>query len=544
MKAAWKGSLILIWMTQLVHKTTGEQSRSEILVKTIQESWTSLAQKLKDVEYTATTWLPGTHPFNYFKYKIIDRALSFPAAINNCKAQGGGLLYGDKDITKYIPNLPDKTEVWYSTKDTMPLLAMKPDDIQYFSENIGTCYTVYKTEPVLTAAAKEVECQQSHKSVCIKMADEHRELYTYRQDIQDLNELAPQIAKEDKATISALLRMLKIGKPAEDLHHPASLEQTIQLLSSIDNSLSDVYTNTPYFPDKATVMASIYSIRNTAHTLLSLVIAQHIENYSRKIDTLIATTITHSSTENEDEEGSQISDENKNYQIALEIQNIQKDITDIKGQNTKIEEQLQNYQENVNKVEEYTKRVETSIGRIDTNQRKLKTAKDNLKALNKRLNNWIQETVNQRANKTEEETEAIQKQNLNSTNTVKLPKVLLDFLQNEEYIWIATSVTILVTLIAIINSIVTCVYAKKAATRNKKMKKHLQINLKQNEEGDVETAFIQKGSRLDKIECRLTKLEKITKILHQQVKQQQTQTQQNSTKKKAPSVPLRPTNMK
>ena len=157
-------------------------------MRTIQDSWTNLAQKLEEAEYTSSTWSPGTHPVNYFKYKIVERALSFPAAINNCKAQRGGLLYGDKDITNFIPDLPNKTEVWYSTKDTRPLLAMKPEDVQYFSDNIGTCYTVYKSEVIRATAAKEVECQQSHKSVCIKMIEEHRELYTYKQDIQDLQE--------------------------------------------------------------------------------------------------------------------------------------------------------------------------------------------------------------------------------------------------------------------------------------------------------------------------------------------------------------------
>ena len=110
--------------------TLEAESRSKTLLGTIKNSWSNIAQKLSDIDHTTGPWTPGTHPFNHFKYKIIRRKITFAAATRNCGRLSGSLLHGDIDIAKYIPELEKETKIWYSTKDTRPIMAMKNEDIQ------------------------------------------------------------------------------------------------------------------------------------------------------------------------------------------------------------------------------------------------------------------------------------------------------------------------------------------------------------------------------------------------------------------------------
>ena len=529
-------------MLLLAFHTSEGQSRSDTLVATVQESWANIAKKLKEIDYTPTTWTSGTHPFYPFKYKLIDRPLSFPAAVANCKIQGGSLLHGDKDITKYIPDLPEKTDTWYSTKDTTPLLAMKQSDIQYFNDNIGTCYTVSKAEsPSEMIIAKEANCQQKHKSICTKMIEQYREKYTYRKDVETLTGLATHVEQEDSAIITALQRMLKIGNPTQDTHHPAGLDQTIQLLGTLDESLNDLYTNMPYFPKKSETTEKIHNIRNTAHTLLALVISQHLENYSKKIDILITSMDTQPNQDNsQDDHESGIHDELGNLQTAIDIQSLQDQLTQFRDT---AQQYVQTQQEAYKITKDNKDKIETALPQINSNQRQLRSIKDKVKNLNQRLNSWIQQDISRKQPSSSNHTKAASNlHNLANSSKSKLPKVLVDFLQNEDYIWAAVAVTILISTVAIINSVVICIYTRKTTQRNEKIKKHLLLNPKYRKDEDAETTLLLNGSRLDRIESRITKLEKTTKILHQQVKQQEQprQIQTSHAKKKRNNAPPPP----
>ena len=574
LKVVW----ILIWTVSDTEENAEALSKSETLLSTIKTSWTSLGQKLNELEFTPGPWTSGTHPFNHFKYKVVTRPLAFAAATKNCERMSGNLLYGDIDLAKFIPDLREEGDkVWYSTKDTRPLSAMKNEDVQNFINNIGTCYTVTKTAPPVTVTAREEGCEQKHVSICIKMVESHRELYTYETDIQHMKNFVPQIRAEDVALTNTLQRLLLMGQPATDLHHPAGLGQTIQLLTSIDHELSNFYTNIPLFPEKDRLLEELYKIRNSALTTSLMVMAQHLENYINKIDTLVASSHQHLKLEEEERQSSGLTDDstdteaNQKFQIALELRTAQDDITAIKQQLEQIGTQATSYQDHMEKAENLREKLESVTSIAHNNRRRIKTSKDYINNLNTRLNQWIQEKSEQiltppEEKEKEEENQEDQYQDIEDANNTlpenlesrnvtlpfKLPKAILDFLQNEEYIWIATSITILFTIIAVTNSIVTCIYVLTSNRRNKAIKKHLRWGPKERRdyrrEQDVEMTVPLNTSRLEDVESQIQTHKKRIYNLEEQVKMLKTQmeTVRKSTrtgrqrKRNAPNAPAVP----
>ena len=553
-------------------------SKSETLLSTIRTSWTSLGKKLNDLEFNPGQWTPGTHPFNYFKYKVVNRPLAFATATKNCKKMSGNLLYGDIDLAKYIPDLEEEgNRVWYSTKDTRPLSAMKNEDVQYFLDNIGTCYTMKKTTPPVTIVSQEERCDQKHVSICIKMVESHRELYTYENDIQHIKNLVPQISAEDTALTNTLQRLLLMGQPATDLHHPAGLSQTIQLLTSMDHELSNFYNNIPLFPEKDTLLEGMYKIRNSALTTSLMVMAQHLENYINKIDTLISSNHQHPKLEEEEKQNSGLTDDsadnkaNQEFQIALDLKIAQDDITAIKQQLEQIGTQTARYQDHMEKAENLREKLEALTSIAHNNKRRIKTSKDNINNLSTRLNQWIQEKIEQMPTTQEENQESIEDIDLKKTNNTlsknldnrnnthntlpfKLPRPVLDFLQNEEYIWIATATTILFTTVAVTNSVITCIYMRTSNQHKKAIKKHLRWGPKEREdyrrEHDIEMTIPLDKSRLEHIEGqiqdwlpKIRTLEDQVKQLNEQMKTVTRPTQTGRPRKKnkanAPAVPPR-----
>lgn len=540
----WKVAWIVIGIIPSTRESTEAETRSETLMLTIKASWANLVQKLNDLDYTVGPWTPGTHPFNLFKYKIVNRPLAFAAATKNCEQMSGNLLYGDADIAKYIPDLAIARKVWYSTKDTRPVTAMKDTDIQNFVDNIGTCYTVAKEDenPATSIVAQEERCDQTHGSICVKMLESYREIYTYDQDIQDMKKLAPHINTHEAALMNTLQRLLRIGNPATDVHHPVGLSQTIQLLVSLDQSLSRLNTNIPLFPEKEALLEGIYENRNAAHTTILMVVAQHLENYAKKVETLIETSHTHPKSAEEADQNAEVTEDhtetNQEFQMSLDIKLAQEDITSIKEQMYQMATQTKKHQEHIKAAEDLKEKLERTTAMTNNNRRRIKTAKTDINTLSIRLNKWIQERVGQLTSEEEEDIGDIEEEQedhgrdrmntteSNSTNTTnipfKMPQAVMDFLQNEEYIWIATSITILLTIIAIINSVITCIYVKKTERRNRNIKKHLQLSPKYREEyrkeQDVETTVPLTKSRLEHVESEIQKLDQITKVLDEQVR--------------------------
>ena len=536
--------------------TLEAESRSRTLLGTIKNSWSNIAQKLSDIDHTTGPWTPGTHPFNHFKYKIIRRKITFAAATRNCGRLSGSLLHGDIDIAKYIPELEKETKIWYSTKDTRPIMAMKTEDIQDFVNNIGTCYTIENSAPPIIVTAHEEDCNQKHISICTKMLNNRREAYTYTKDVQYMQKQAPKITNEDAALTNTLQRLLQIGNPSEDRHHPASLSQTITLLVSMDQGLNTFAADIPLFPEKDMIMEGIYQNRNLAHTIILMVISQHLENYATKIDTLIKTNLeqTIENVESNQESNSGLNDDfssnmetNQKLQLVLDIAEAQEDIKLIK---TKLETTLgltEQYKNYMKKTDDIQKKLDITAELVNTNQKKIKTTKDNIKIVNKRLNEWIQEEIKQTTTETMEDekmetediAEGLQLNNTetqtNGTNTIKFPQIVMDFLQNEEYIWIATAITIMFTVIAVINSILTCLYVKTNERRNQAIKKHLQISPKYRkkyaEEENTETESMIDKTRLERIEDKIKKYNIDIAVLQEQmsVVNNYVETQKNQT---------------
>ena len=579
---------VLTWTVPGTEENAEAISRSETLLSTIRASWTGLVQKLDDLEYTSGPWTPGTHPFNYFKYKLVIRPLAFATAMKNCERMAGNLIYGDMDLAKHIPDFNEDSKVWYSTKDTRSMTAMKSDDIQNFVDSIGTCYTLTKTTHPVTIVSREENCDKKHASICVKMLESHREVYTYEADIHHMKRLAARIEAEDKALTNTLQRLLQMGHPATDLHHPAGLGQTIQLLTDIDQELSSIYDNTSLFPEKNTLLEGLHGVRTSAHTMVLMILAQHLENYASKIDTLISNP-QHIKTEEEQNSGltDELSDNEANprFQTALEVRIVQDDIAAIKQRLEQINTEIINSQDIMNTIENLKEQLESVTSVAHNNRRRIKTSRDYINNLSTRLNQWIQEetkvptTTEQGGNKEEEDpaldaadvgetvleeleeinTTLLQSSKLrNLTLPFKLPRSILDFLQNEEYIWIATSVTILFTIIAVTNSVVTCIYMQTSNRRNKAIKKHLRWGPKERrdyrKEQDVETTVPLNTSRLEDIESqiqsqrkeyhpRLLTLEEQVNTLKTQMetvlRPTRTGRQRKKNKTNAPAVPPR-----
>ena len=525
---AWMTIWILICNTRPSADANGVR-RSNTLLGTIKTSWTNIAHKLDNIDHTTGSWKPGTHPFNPFKYIKITRRMAFAAATRNCGTLSGNLLYGDADLAKYIPELTNKNPVWYSTKDTRPIATMKNEDIQYFGDNIGTCYTVNQKSPT-TIEAHEAACNQKHESVCIKMLENHQEAYTYDSDVQDMKQLAMKLTNEDTALIDTIQRLLQIGKPATDSNHPASLGQTIALLVSLDTGINTLATEIPLFPEKKTTIEKVSNNRNTAHTITLMILAQHLENYATKVDNLAQARQEHSSDAGDGNSG--LTDE----------------FTEAPQQIETTQSQTEKHPDYNSLTDTLQTRLETIADTVDNNQKKIKTTQNNLKTLNKRLDKWIQEEIGQKPNEEDQTTrrpdeegedndedndeqdeannDEIKTQttnsSTNSTNSLKIPRVVLDILENEKYVWIATVITTLFTLIATANSILTCIYLRTAKERHKKLKRHLQMTPKYREEyrteEDVDDSILLDKPRLDRVDTQLHTLHKAVKVLQEEMK--------------------------
>lgn len=406
LKIAW----IVIWVLPMTKESSEAQIKSETLLTTIKSSWTNLVKKINELEYIKGPWTSGTHPFNFFKYKMVTRPLTFPAATRNCEGMSGYLMYGDADLAKYIPDLDPNNKVWYSTKDTRPVTAMKADDIQDFVDNIGTCYTISKTNPPEVIAAHEERCDQKHVSICIKMLEKPRESFTYKEDVEFMKKLGPKMSTEDKALVDTLQRLLNMGKPATDQHHPVGLGQTIRLMTSMDRALSSLDANIPVYPEKDTLLEEVYNIRNTAHTTMLMVMAQHLENYASKIDTLIEVSHTHPSTTSEGHEDqnsglaeSPETETSQEFQITLDIKMAMEDIAFLKERIDQINNQATKDREKIKRNENREEKLELTTALANNNKRKIKTVKENIRALSTRLNEWIQAKIEQSTTTDQEE---------------------------------------------------------------------------------------------------------------------------------------------
>ena len=158
------------------------------LLTTIETSWSEISKQLDEVEYIQRGgWHPSNHITITDRYKSVRTHLTFAEAISHCRRIDGYLLYGNKDILKYMTEIPENTEIWFSTKDTRALRAVIQEDVNKFSSNIGTCYTIKHSS--LSVTASEVQCDSTHRFVCMKEAEQVSDLYHYQQDIETMKKM-------------------------------------------------------------------------------------------------------------------------------------------------------------------------------------------------------------------------------------------------------------------------------------------------------------------------------------------------------------------
>ena len=517
------------------------------LLTTIETSWSEISKQLDEVEYIQRGgWHPSNHITITDRYKSVRTHLTFAEAISHCRRIDGYLLYGNKDILKYMTEIPVNTEIWFSTKDTRALRAVIQEDVNKFSSNIGTCYTIKHNS--LSVTASEVQCDSTHRFVCMTEAEQVSDLYHYQQDVETMKKMAKQITTQDAQLANTIKRLLSIGNPA-DLRHPQGLQQTNLLLTNLDATLNALNTNIPTTPAINKIALDLARSRNTALIIVTMITAQHMENYASQVET--------------------ISRETSNLKTQLAVQNNNKLVAKTQSQegsglnepnSTANSKTLQNSintnilketaAENANKLNKLATDIDGITFKLNTiqteqeeqklitqsNRQQTKTLKRKSDQLSNRLNTWIENNVKAGGITTSNDTKTVEYE--------KLTKLIVEFMQNEEYVWAALALTIIFTVAGLINIIITCIYIKKASKRNTRLKTHLQLSPKYTKNEEVETTFQLNGSRLEQIEERVMELEKKTLLVKQQIAQIVTQQSGNSKNKKknkntAPTPPAR-----
>ena len=516
------------------------------LLTTIETSWSEISKQLDEVEYIQRGgWHPSNHITITDRYKSVRTHLTFAEAISHCRRIDGYLLYGNKDILKYMTEIPENTEIWFSTKDTRALRAVIQEDVNKFSSNIGTCYTIKHSS--LSVTASEVQCDSTHRFVCMTEAEQVSDLYHYQQDIETMKKMAKQITTQDAQLAKTIKRLLSIGNPA-DPRHPQGLQQTNLLLTNLDATLNALNTNIPATPAINKIALNLARSRNTALIIVTMITAQHMENYASQVETIsreasnlktqIAVQNNKLVSKTQSQEGSGLNEPNS----TANSNTLQNSInTNILKETTA---------ENANKLNKLATDIDGITFKLNTiqteqeeqklitqsNRQQTKTLKRKNDQLSNRLNTWIENNVKSGGITTS-----------NNTTTVeyeKLTKLVVEFMQNEEYVWAALALTIIFTVAGLINIIITCIYIKKASKRNTRLKTHLQLSPKYTRNEEVETTFQLNGSRLEQIEERVMELEKKTLLVKQQIAQIVTQQSGNSKNKKknkntAPTPPAR-----
>ena len=516
------------------------------LLTTIETSWSEISKQLEEVEYIQRGgWHPSNHITITDRYKSVRTHLTFAEAISHCRRIDGYLLYGNKDILKYMTEIPENTEIWFSTKDTRALRAVIQEDVNKFSSNIGTCYTIKHSS--LSVTASEVQCDSTHRFVCMTEAEQVSDLYHYQQDIETMKKMAKQITTQDAQLAKTIKRLLSIGNPA-DPRHPQGLQQTNLLLTNLDATLNALNTNIPATPAINKIALNLARSRNTALIIVTMITAQHMENYASQVETIsreasnlktqIAVQNNKLVSKTQSQEGSGLNEPNS----TANSNTLQNSInTNILKETTA---------ENANKLNKLATDIDGITFKLNTiqteqeeqklitqsNRQQTKTLKRKNEQLSNRLNTWIENNVKSGGITTS-----------NNTTTVeyeKLTKLVVEFMQNEEYVWAALALTIIFTVAGLINIIITCIYIKKASKRNTRLKTHLQLSPKYTRNEEVETTFQLNGSRLEQIEERVMELEKKTLLVKQQIAQIVTQQSGNSKNKKknkntAPTPPAR-----
>jgi len=516
------------------------------LLTTIETSWSEISKQLDEVEYIQRGgWHPSNHITITDRYKSVRTHLTFAEAIAHCRRIDGYLLYGNKDILKYMTEIPENTEIWFSTKDTRALRAVIQEDVNKFSSNIGTCYTIKHSS--LSVTASEVQCDSTHRFVCMTEAEQVSDLYHYQQDIETMKKMAKQITTQDAQLAKTIKRLLSIGNPA-DPRHPQGLQQTNLLLTNLDATLNALNTNIPATPAINKIALNLARSRNTALIIVTMITAQHMENYASQVETIsreasnlktqIAVQNNKLVSKTQSQEGSGLNEPNS----TANSNTLQNSInTNILKETTA---------ENANKLNKLATDIDGITFKLNTiqteqeeqklitqsNRQQTKTLKRKNEQLSNRLNTWIENNVKSGGITTS-----------NNTTTVeyeKLTKLVVEFMQNEEYVWAALALTIIFTVAGLINIIITCIYIKKASKRNTRLKTHLQLSPKYTRNEEVETTFQLNGSRLEQIEERVMELEKKTLLVKQQIAQIVTQQSGNSKNKKknkntAPTPPAR-----
>lgn len=516
------------------------------LLTTIETSWSEISKQLDEVEYIQRGgWHPSNHITITDRYKSVRTHLTFAEAISHCRRIDGYLLYGNKDILKYMTEIPENTEIWFSTKDTRALRAVIQEDVNKFSSNIGTCYTIKHSS--LSVTASEVQCDSTHRFVCMTEAEQVSDLYHYQQDIETMKKMAKQITTQDAQLAKTIKRLLSIGNPA-DPRHPQGLQQTNLLLTNLDATLNALNTNIPATPAINKIALNLARSRNTALIIVTMITAQHMENYASQVETIsreasnlktqIAVQNNKLVSKTQSQEGSGLNEPNS----TANSNTLQNSInTNILKETTA---------ENANKLNKLATDIDGITFKLNTiqteqeeqklitqsNRQQTKTLKRKNEQLSNRLNTWIENNVKSGGITTS-----------NNTTTVeyeKLTKLVVEFMQNEEYVWAALALTIIFTVAGLINIIITCIYIKKASKRNTRLKTHLQLSPKYTRNEEVETTFQLNGSRLEQIEERVMELEKKTLLVKQQIAQIVTQQSGNSKNKKknkntAPTPPAR-----
>ena len=516
------------------------------LLTTIETSWSEISKQLDEVEYIQRGgWHPSNHITITDRYKSVRTHLTFAEAISHCRRIDGYLLYGNKDILKYMTEIPENTEIWFSTKDTRALRAVIQEDVNKFSSNIGTCYTIKHSS--LSVTASEVQCDSTHRFVCMTEAEQVSDLYHYQQDIETMKKMAKQITTQDAQLAKTIKRLLSIGNPA-DPRHPQGLQQTNLLLTNLDATLNALNTNIPATPAINKIALNLARSRNTALIIVTMITAQHMVNYASQVETIsreasnlktqIAVQNNKLVSKTQSQEGSGLNEPNS----TANSNTLQNSInTNILKETTA---------ENANKLNKLATDIDGITFKLNTiqteqeeqklitqsNRQQTKTLKRKNEQLSNRLNTWIENNVKSGGITTS-----------NNTTTVeyeKLTKLVVEFMQNEEYVWAALALTIIFTVAGLINIIITCIYIKKASKRNTRLKTHLQLSPKYTRNEEVETTFQLNGSRLEQIEERVMELEKKTLLVKQQIAQIVTQQSGNSKNKKknkntAPTPPAR-----
>ena len=503
------------------------------LISDIKQTWTNLATKMSELEFIAQIgWHPANHPFTKIKYKIFPDPMTFTVAARNCANQKGSLLHGDQDIVESLEKLPANTKVWFSTQDTRTIRIMTENEIQNFFNEVDTCYTVQKMTNNEVKTTNN-ECSEKQQSICIKLLKKYQETGQYQQELENIKALQHNIETEDIPVITAIGHLLKLGQPLEDRHHPATLQQTIDLLTSTATSITKMTTTLPILPNITSIVYQLQTTRNTAHTTILLILTQHLINHKDEIDTLtnLSKAQMHITTNPDQEEEEYNSAINENtYEMTLNIEQLETDIERLKGDITNLQQTTQQFQTYYRNIDQMSQTITRNKALISSGNRKIID-------VSKRLTTWISKKA----------TQALPKENPDEIETTvnntisSITQFAIDFLEDETNIWIATTVTLILTIIAITNSIYMCIHIKKASRRNRTMKEHLQLTPKYATKDDVEEKLTEPliGTRIEKIEQRLLQHDtKITKLQQQFGEKPHTANwHKRKTKKAAPQLP-------